>query len=52
MLSELNDHKHLPPKEFDALLGRMLKEQANKRRASMPKRKPEKKVTEKKPAKK
>jgi len=47
MLSELNNHKHLPPKEFDALLGKMLKAQAVKRSASIPKPK-----LEKKPAKK
>ena len=44
MFSFLNDHKHLPAKEFDALLGKMLKEQSDKRRAAMPTREPKKKV--------
>ena len=39
-LKDLNQYKDLPAKEFDALLGKMLKEQADKRRAEMPKRAP------------
>lgn len=36
-LKDLNQLKHLPPAEFDAKLGVILKAQADKRRATMPK---------------
>jgi len=32
MLSVLNNYKHLPPKEFDALLGKLLKAKADERK--------------------
>lgn len=46
MLSELNKYKNLPPKEFDARLGAILKAQHAKRRAKVPK------LVKKAPAKK
>lgn len=41
-LKDLNQYKHLPPADFDAKLGAILKAQADERRATMPK--PEKKA--------
>jgi len=35
-LEDLNQYKHLPPKEFDAKLDEILKAQAEARRATMP----------------
>lgn len=35
-LKDLNQHKHLPPKELDAKLAEILKVQAKTRRATMP----------------
>lgn len=46
MLSELNDKKHLPPKEFDAELGKLLKAKMDAMKP--PKPKAEKKVSKKK----
>ena len=35
-LKDLNQYKHLPPKEFDAKLAEILKAQADARRATTP----------------
>lgn len=37
MLPEMNDYKHLPAKEFDALLGQVLKAQMDEHRARVEK---------------